>query len=142
MPKFISAACLGLCMTASVAAGPAIAGTRILTAADMDRVTAGAATIGFEGVALGTGKFAFTSAGGGGAAVNTSIPGGGAVQSGAGGATASSFTDGGVAATGANSSAAVGGQLLTMTIGGTVGTGSAQASTSFTFASGGTVFLP
>lgn len=144
MSKCLGTALAGVCMAVAVtAAHPAAAGGRVLTAGQMDRVTAGAAIIDFGSAASVTGNFGFTSAAGGGAITGTSLPGGGLVQSGAGGAVSSGFTSGGNVSTAASSGGGVGGTpLLHLTINGTLGTGNAQASTSFTFVSGGTVFLP
>lgn len=143
MCKFLCTAVAGLCVTASIAmASPATARDR-LTLKEMDRVSAGAVTLNVGTLAAATGTFVTTSASGGGGTNSTSLPAGGVVQSGVGGGTATAVTNGGTLATGAASSGTVSGTpLVNATIGGTMGSSLVQSSVSFTFVSGGTVFLP
>jgi hypothetical protein len=144
MCKFLCTAVAGLCVTASIAtASPASAGVRLLTLTEMDRVTAGAVTLNIATLAAATGTFVMTGASGGGGTNSTPLPAGGVVQSGVVGGPATAVTNGGTIATGAASSGTVSGTpLANGTISGTAGSSLGQSSVSFTFVSGGTVFLP
>jgi hypothetical protein len=139
MRRMLCLAVLGF----AVAAMPvAQAGPRTLTAAEMDRVTAGLA-LGLAGGAIASGgSIALTEVNGGGGGSQIDLPGGGTAESGAIGGTASAVGSGinntGVATAGAVNGAA----LVNRTIAGTIGAPGGQASLGFTYVSGGTFFLP
>jgi hypothetical protein len=118
-------------------------GPQRLSAAEMDTVTAGV-LLDLTSIAAATGSsFAITTTNGGGGSSQTSLPGGGFVESGVIGGTASAVGTSGVStATGVSTSGSVSAPLVNVTVGGTVVGAGGQASFGFTYVSGGTVFLP
>jgi len=140
-----SALCLALfgLVTASPIAAPAAqADPRVLTASEMDRVTAGLALGLASGALASGGSVAISEVNGGGASSQSDLPGGGTAESGAIGGTASAVGSG-ANATGVATAGAVGGlALVNRTVGGTIGAPGGQASLGFTYVSGGTFFLP
>ncbi len=133
---------LGLCIACGVAVKSAQADPRLLTQAEMDRVTAGLQLGLATGAAATGGSFALTEVNGGGTGSQSELPGGGTAQSGVIGGTASAVGTG-AASTGVATSGAVNGiALVNRTVSGTVTGPGGQASLGFTYVSGGTFFLP
>lgn len=144
MYKVLSTAVIGLAISVSpAAADPINHGPRVLTLTEMDRVTAGL-QLNLATLALAAGSsLAFTSANGAGGTSQESLPGGGFVQSGVVGGTASAVANGGSTSTSVVTSGAVNGTpLVNVTVGGTVTSAVGQASFGFTYVSGGTFFIP
>ena len=121
----------------------AVAQPRTLDNAELDRVTAGV-VIGILGGALATGSlYASAETNSGGATNYTALPGGGFVESGAGGSTASAVSNtGNNSTTAATGGGTVGTPLVNTTVGGSLASPVGQASVSFTYVTGGTYFLP
>jgi len=143
MEKYLSVASAGLCVALGLAASAAQAGPRILTLAEMDRVTAGLQLDLATGAAANGGSFVRTQVNGGGTGSQTPLPGGGTTQSGVVGGTASAVGTGGATNTGVATSGSVNGiALVNQTINGTVAAPGGQASLGFTYVAGGTFFLP
>jgi hypothetical protein len=139
MRRTLCLAVLGLAVAGMPAAQ---GGPRTLTAAEMDRVTAGLELGLASGALASGGSIALTEVNGGGGGSQIDLPGGGTAQSGAIGGTASAVGSGinntGVATAGAVNGAA----LVNRTFAGTIGAPGGQASLGFTYVSGGTFFLP
>ncbi|GGF20014.1 hypothetical protein GCM10011611_27520 [Aliidongia dinghuensis] len=131
-------------MISSLAFGQvAMAQPRSLSNAELDGVTAGVTLNQLSAaVALGS-LYAEAQTNAGGSTSYTPLTGGGFVESGAIGGTASATSNTGQTATQATTSGSVNGYpLVNTTVGGSVSSPTAQASVSFTYVAGGTFFLP
>lgn len=134
---------LAICLALGLAAKSASADPRLLTQAEMDRVTAGLQLDLATGAVASGGSVALTAVNGGGTGSQSDLPGGGIAQSGVIGGTASAVGNGGANNTAVATSGAVNGlALVNRTAGGTVAGPGGQASLGFTYVSGGTYFLP
>ncbi|HXS40672.1 MAG TPA: hypothetical protein VN766_10845 [Stellaceae bacterium] len=139
MRRSLCLAVLGLAVAGMPAAQ---AGPHMLTAAEMDRVTAGLELGLASGALAGGGSVAVAEVNGGGGGSQIALPGGGTAESGAIGGTASAVGSG-INNTGVATAGTVNGAtLVNRTFAGTIGAPGGQASLGFTYVSGGTFFLP
>ncbi|HLI12772.1 MAG TPA: hypothetical protein VKY65_14360 [Alphaproteobacteria bacterium] len=152
MRRTLCATILGLCVAAPALAAehnhaaPRPPEPYRLSAAELDNVTAGIILTGITAALAAGGTFGLAETGGGGSSTQTPLPGGGFVESGVVGGTAAAMsTGGGSAASGASTSGSTNGvPLVVISGGGTVNSPLTNSSTSvsFTFVSGGVVFMP
>jgi len=139
MRRSLCLAVLGLAV-AGMPAAQAV--PHMLTAAEMDRVTAGLELGLASGALAGGGSVAVAEVNGGGGGSQIALPGGGTAESGAIGGTASAVGSG-INNTGVATAGTVNGAtLVNRTFAGTIGAPGGQASLGFTYVSGGTFFLP
>ena len=119
-------------------------GPLLLNNAQLDRVTAGTMTLTASTVSAAVGtSIAFAETGTGGASGQTSVPGGGAIESGAIVGMASAFSPGGTATAGASTAGTVSSPTsVVISFTGGVTFPGGQTSISATFVSGGPTFLP